>query len=55
MVRTECVQPLAQALADRILDCADDAFHLPIALAVAGRWLLVHEAKYLTQMRKAPL
>ena len=55
MVRPECIQPLAQASANHILDCADDAFHLTIALAVASRQLLVHDAKHLAQACKAPL
>ena len=55
MVGPECVQPVAQALADRILNHADDAFYLPIAPAIASRRLLVDGSEHFAQMRKAPL
>ena len=55
MVGPEGIQPLAQSMADRIHDHLDDAFHLPISLAIASCQLLVHDAKYLTQALKAPL
>ena len=55
MVRPKCIQPLAQAVVDHILDRSDHIVHLPIALATTSCWLLVHNAEYLTQVRKAPL
>ena len=55
MARPKCIQPLAQASADCIINCLDNALHLPIALAVASHQLLVHDAKYLAQACEAPL
>ena len=55
MVGPKCIQPLTQALADRVLNGADDAFYLPIALAVASHRFLVYNSEYFAQMRKAPL
>ena len=55
MVGPECIQPLGQASANRILDRADDALYLPVALAVASRWFLVDDSEHLAQSCKAPL
>ena len=55
MVGPECIQPLGQASANRILNSADDALYLPVALAVASRRFLVDDSEHLAQSCKAPL
>ena len=55
MVGPECIQPLGQASANRILNSANDAFYLPVALTVASRWLLMDDSEHLAQSCKAPL
>ena len=55
MVGPECIHPLGQASANRILNSADDALYLTIALAVASRRLLMDDSEHLAQSCKAPL
>ena len=47
MVGPECIHPLGQASANRILNSADDALYLTIALAVASRRLLMDDSEHL--------
>ena len=55
MVGPKGIQPLGQASANRILNSANNALYLPIAFAVASRWLLVDDSEHLAQSCKAPL
>ena len=55
MVGPKCIQPLTQSSVDRVLDSANDAFYLPIALAVTSHWCLMHDAKHFAQACKTPL
>ena len=55
MVGPERIQPLGQASANCILNSANDALYLTVALGVASRRFLMDDSEHLAQSCKAPL